>query len=172
MLQSTKGRLRRAAAVVATALALALPVVPAMAQELAPEHLALARQYVDLTDTGAVFESSLVTTGIGSMRTLLAQNPGMTDAVNTAIEKVLTTYRDRKGELMDQFARVYASRFSIEELREIVAFYSSKTGTKLAQANLQVNNELQAVMQVFEANMRPEFFAKVRAELRAVGIDM
>jgi uncharacterized protein len=27
---------------------------PAMAQELAPEHLALARRYVDLTDRGSV----------------------------------------------------------------------------------------------------------------------
>ena len=172
MLELTKSRLRRGAVVVATALAFALPLGPAMAQELAPEQLALARQYVDLTDTGAVFESSMVTTGIDTMRTLVSQNPGMTEPVNTAIEKVLESFRTRKDELLDQFARVYALRFSADELREIIAFYSSDTGKKLAQSNMQVNGDLQRVMQVFEANVRPEFFAKVRAELKAAGINM
>jgi len=172
MLESARSRLRRGAVVVVAALALALPVAPAAAQELAPEQLALARQYVDLTNTGAVFESSMVTTGIDTMRTLVAQNPGMTEPVNTAIEKVLETFRGRKDELLDQFARVYALRFTSDELREIIAFYSSDTGQKLAKSNMAVNADLQRVIQVFESNVRPEFFAKVRAELKAAGINM
>jgi hypothetical protein len=39
-------------------------------------------------------------------------------------------------------------------------------------ANSEVNIDLQRVMQVFTNNVRPEFFAKVRAELRAQGIEL
>jgi hypothetical protein len=145
---------------------------PAMAQEVPPEQLALARKYVDLTDRAAVFETTMVEIAIGSMRQIVQQNPEISEQTNTAIEKTLEEFRTRKSELLDQFARVYAVRFTIPELQEIVAFYESPTGQKLSVANSEVNIDLQRVMQVFTNNVRPEFFAKVRAELRAQGIEL
>ena len=106
------------------------------------------------------------------MRQIVQQNPEITEQTNTAISKILEEYKGRKGELLDQFARVYAVRFTIPELQEIVAFYESPTGKKLAAANAEVNIDLQRVMQVFTNNVRPEFFAKVRAELREQGIEL
>lgn len=154
-----------AAGMVATA-------APALAQELAPEHLALARQYVDLTDRANVYEVTLVETGIQTMRQIVTQNPEIIDQTDAAIKTVLEEYRDRKGELLDQFARVYAMRFSMDELQEIVDFYSSPVGQKLAAANIEVNEDLQRVIAVFESNLNREFFAKVRAELREQGIEI
>src|SRR6218665_679186 len=76
--------------------AVALVGQPAMAQELAPEHLALARKYVDLTDKSAIYELTIVQTGIDTMRTILAQNPDIGEQVNTAVENTPTAYKDRK----------------------------------------------------------------------------
>ncbi|MCS6759932.1 MAG: DUF2059 domain-containing protein, partial [Candidatus Devosia euplotis] len=146
--------------------------VPAMAQEVPPEQLALARKYVDLTDSASVFEVTMVEIGVGTMRQIVQQNPDLSEQANTAVGKILEEYRDRKSELFDQFARIYAVRFTIEELQQIVGFYESSAGQKLAQANSDVNSELQAVLQVFTNNARPEFFAKVRAELRAQGFTL
>ena len=146
--------------------------VPALAQEVAPDHLALARKYVDLTDKSAIYEVTLVQTGIETMRTLLSQNPEMMDQVDTAVGKVLEQYKGKKGELLDQFARVYALNFTPDELQQIVAFYESPVGVKLATSNAEVNTDLQRVMGVFENNTKTEFFAKVRAELKAQGIDL
>ena len=84
----------------------------------------------------------------------------------------LDAYRGQKSQLLDQFARVYALRFTMDELQEIVDFYKSTTGQKLAKANTEINTELQTVMSVFEANLKPEFFARVKAELRSAGIDL
>jgi hypothetical protein len=168
------GVMTRAKALVAVVLgaAILLAALPAMAQEVAPEQLALARKYIDLTDRAAVYEVTLVEIGIGTMRQIVQQNPEISDETNTAVGKVLEEYRARKGELLDQFARVYAVRFTTEELQEIVTFYESPTGQKLAQANTEVNADLQAVLQVFTNNTRSEFFAKVRAELRAQGFEV
>jgi hypothetical protein len=143
-----------------------------MAQEVAPEHLALAREYIDLTDRGGVFETSVVETGIETLQVISAQNPELFEPTNEAIGVVIGQYNGRKGELLDQFARVYAVRFSIDELKEIVAFYETPTGQKLSQANSELNTDLQRVMQVFNNNLKQEFLAKVRAELRSKGIEL
>ena len=153
---------------------LALAAVPAIAQdqELAPEHLALARKYVDLTDKSNVYEVTLVSTAVETMNTLRRQDPNITEAADKAIENTLAVYREQKSDLFNQFARVYALNFSVEELEQIVAFYESTAGQKLVTANATVNPTIQEVMRIFEANLKVEFFAKVRAELRAAGHDL
>ena len=156
-------------AVVLSATIIAL-AVPAIAQEVPPEQLALARKYVDLTDKSAIYETTLVETAVQSMRQIVQQNPEIVDHTNDAISKVLEEYKGHKGDLLDQFVRVYAIRFTMEELQQIVDFYSSPTGMKLAQSNADINTDLQRVMQVFAGNVKQEFFAKVRAELRSKGV--
>jgi len=149
-----------------------LVALPAGAQELAPEHLAVARKYVELTDKSGIYEVSLVKTAVDTMRTLISQNPEISKPVDDAITKTLDEYKGKKGDLLDQFARVYALTFTIDELQEIVKFYESPVGAKLATANATLNQSLQSVMQVFETNLKAEFFAKVRAELKAGGYDV
>lgn len=168
------GMMTRAKALMAVLLGAAIlaGAAPAMAQEVPPEQLALARKYVDLTDRAAVYEVTLVEIGLGTLRDITTQNPEIAKETDLAVGKVLEEYKDRKGELLDQFARVYAVRFTVEELQAIVAFYESPTGQKLAQANTEVNGDLQAVLQVFTNNTRSEFFAKVRAVLRAQGFQV
>ena len=164
-------RLKALVAVTASAAMMTL-AAPAIGQELAPEQLALAREYVDLTDRASIFEVTMVEIGIGTMRQIIQQNPDMTEQVDAAVGAALEEFRSRKSELLDQFARVYAARFTAVELQEIVTFYSSPTGEKLAQVNTEVSTELQAVMEVFTNNIRPEFFAKVRSDLRAQGLEL
>jgi len=145
---------------------------PLMAQELAPEHLALARKYVDLTDQSKIYEVSLLQSGVNTMNTLMAKNAEIVDELNEAIGTTIAEYADKKGDLLDKFARVYASTFTMEEMQEIVDFYETETGKKLASNNALINNNLQTVMGIFESNLRVEFFAKVRSKLRDKGIDI
>ena len=120
--------LKRASVLVVALLSLSLAAMslPAMAQEteLAPEHLDLARKYVALTDKSGIYEVALVETAVETMRTIITQNPELSEPVDKAITTTLETYRGRKNELlMDQFARVYALNFTMEELQQIVAFF-------------------------------------------------
>ncbi|WIY53728.1 DUF2059 domain-containing protein [Devosia sp. YIM 151766] len=171
----TDGNMMRGAkAVMGAVLAAGLIAMaaPAFAQEVAPEQLALARKYIDLTDRGAVFETTVVEVGIDTMRQIVTQNPEIIDQTNETIGDVIKEYNGRKGELLDQFARVYAMRFTLDELREIVGFYESPTGQKLAAANSEVNADIRRVLQVYTNNLRTEFFAKVRSGLRAKGVEI
>ncbi len=145
---------------------------PVISQELAPDHVALAREYVDLTDQAKIYELTLLQSGINTMQTLLSTNPEIKDELDEAIGLTIKEYANDKGSLLNKFARVYASRFTMEELQQIVDFYKTDVGRKLAENNVDINKDLQAVMGVFEANLRIEFFAKVRAKLRAKGLDI
>jgi hypothetical protein len=166
---------RRIALAFVTAIGLmagAFAALPASAQELAPEHLALARKYVDLTDKSAIYEVTIVQAGINTMKQFVQQNPEISKQLDTAITATIDEYRGRKDELMDQFARVYASRLTMDELQKIVDFYSSPAGKKLAEVNFDANQDLARVLQVFQNNLSIEFVAKVRARLKAEGIDI
>jgi len=144
------------------------------AQELSPDRIALARKYVDLTNQAKVFEVILIETGISTMRTLVSQNPKISKQVSDAIGQVIKQYADggQKDELFNQFARVYASRFTKDELQKIVAFYESDVGVKLSRQNAAANVELKKIMQIYRNNLNTEFFAKVRAVLRDKGIKL
>ncbi len=144
----------------------------ANAQELAPDHVALARKYVDLTDQAKIYEVTLLQSGINTMQTLLSTNPEIKDELDEAIGLTIKEYAEQKDALFNQFARVYASRFTMEELQQIIDFYESDVGKKLTENNIEINKDLQKVLGVFEANLRVEFLAKVRAKLRAKGLDI
>src|SRR5690606_204987 len=143
---------RNARSVALAAMLAGAVAAPTMAQEVAPEQLALARKYIDLTDRGAIFVTTVVEIGIDTMRQIVTQNPEIQDQTDTAIGEVIKDYNGRKGELLDQFARVYAIYFTLEELTEIVAFYESATGQKLAQANSELNGDIRRVLQVYTNN--------------------
>lgn len=159
---------------VAVALLLTMAIMsgPVVAQELAPEHLALARKYVDLTDRAQIFEVTVVQTGINTMQTLASKNPEVVEQLDDAISETIKSYRPRKDELMNEFARIYALRFTTEELEKIVAFYASDVGQKLSKENFDANKQLSTVMNIFQQNLRVEFLASVRGRLKEMGIDI
>lgn len=163
---------RAAALAVLAIAALAAPLPAVVAQELEPDHLALARRYVDATDRAAIYEVTIVQMGVDTLQTLGQQNPDVIDEISGAIGSVIQTYRDNKDTLLDQFARIYALRFTMDEMQDIVDFYESPVGQKLAANNATINSDLQRVLGVFTNNLRREFLAAVRAELRAQDINV
>jgi hypothetical protein len=162
----------RLAAVLVTLAALAFAPVSAGAQELSPEHLQLAREFVDLTDKANTYEIEVIQVGIDVLRLLTQQNPEVAEAIAESVDTTIQAYAGRKNELFDQFARIYALRFTPEELEEINAFYRTEVGQKLAETSYDVGTDLDAVMQVFHVNLRDEFFSIVRADLREAGIEI
>lgn len=163
---------KRAAAFAAAILATAMLglSVPAFAQEVSPDQLALARKYVDLTDKVDVYGTTIATTAAQTLNQILRLNPTLGGQATQAVTDVVKSYKDHKGDLMDQIARTYAERFTTDELTLIVAFYSSPAGSKLAKTNFEINQQLQKVMQLFQANLATEFYAKVRANLKEKGL--
>ena len=172
-MNKTLTRLAKWLALATVALSLMLgAAAPALAQEIPPEQLELARKYVDLTNKAGIYEAILVQTAAATSKLFSQSNPEVTDQIDAAIGKILETYKGKNDELFNQFARVYATTFTQEELQEMVNFYSSPTGQKLAATAMEVNQGISLVMKVYTNNFGTEFVTKVRAELRSQGINL
>ncbi len=170
MTTTNLSRLGKWAAAATLAMTLAFgAAAPVLAQEISPEALALARKYVDLTDKAGIYEATLAQTTAQTSTLLSQQNPDITDKIDAAIVKILDQYKGKKDDLFNQFARVYATTFTQDELQQIVNFYSSPVGTKLANSAQDINLGIRQVMNVYTYNFGTEFVTKVRAELKAEG---
>ena len=159
-----------AAATVALALSFGA-AAPALAQEVSPDQLALARKYVDLTNKAQVYEAILAQTAAQTSKLLSQQSPGNTDKIDAAIGKILETYKGKSDDLFNQIARVYAVTFTSDELKQMDDFYASPTGQKLANSSFDVNKAMGQIMQVYAYNFGTEFVSKVRAELKSEGLN-
>ena len=106
-------------------------------------------------------------------RNLLSEhNPDITDKIDATIGKVLESYKGKDDELFNQLARIYAVSFTPDELQQIVAFYETPAGQKLAANAFNINRDAGKVMQVYAYNFGTEFVTKVRAELKTQGFNL
>jgi hypothetical protein len=165
---------QRARWLTAAALSLAIfaAALPGYAQEVSPDQLALARKYIDLTDKVDIFGTTIANTAAQTLGQILKLNPTLGQQATDAITQVVGTYKGQKSELLDQVARVYAQHFTGDELQQIVTFYGSPAGQKLASTNFDINQQLQKVLQLYQINLSTEFYAKVRSVLKDKGVTM
>ncbi len=162
-------RQRFAALVFALVIAGGMVPLAASAQELSPDHIAVARKYVDLSYKITTFEQTLIQTGIQVSDQILKQDPSLEEESNKAIGDAIAYFAKQKDEVLNQFARVYALRFSMDELKEMNAFYETPTGQKLAGMQSKIDQDIVRLFQLYAQNMSTEFYARVRADLVAGG---
>jgi hypothetical protein len=170
---STLSRLRRWAAPILVMLTLVIAgssTIPAVAQEIPPEQLALARKYIDLINTSNLFRGVVLKTAIGSFKALTVGHADIEKDISAAVDRTIESYTGDENELLDQIARVYATVFTLEELQQIVAFYESPVGQKLAKAGPELSQTTDDVLKVYQNNLSAEFVRRVRADLKGKGI--
>lgn len=161
--------IRLGALIVALTVFAGLAPFAASAQELSPEHIALARKYVDLSYKITSFEQTLVQAGVDVSDQILKQDPNLEKQSNKAIGNAISYFAKQKDDVLNQFARVYALQFSMDELKEMNAFYSTPTGKKLASLQPKIDQDIVRLFKIYEDNMRKEMYARVRADLIAEG---
>ncbi|MEQ8165379.1 MAG: DUF2059 domain-containing protein, partial [Alphaproteobacteria bacterium] len=160
---------RLAAALILSGTALVAAAPANAQQEISPEHLAKAREYVDMTDSAQLYERTLVEMGLRVMRLMIQEDPSLRDPLINALQTVYDGYLLDRDPLYNQFARIYAIRFSLEELEQILDFYGTPVGQKLLSQNAGINEDLQLALGVWSRNTGNEFLSRVRAELRNQG---
>ena len=166
-------RLSGLAAAALLALSLALgATAPAVSQEIPPEQLALARKYVDLTNKAQIYEAIAAMTASQTSKLLSQASPEIATQIDEQIGKSLEARKGKSDELFNQIARIYAVTYTQEELQQIVAFYETPTGQKLASNAMQVNQDVAKVMQIYTSNFGTEFVREVRAALKAAGYNV
>jgi hypothetical protein len=138
-----------------------------IANELDPETRQLADKLVQITGTARLFDSLLPNIADEAKNSFIRSNPQMQLGIIAVVDKVAVEMVARRPELDAYLARVWASGFTNDEMRELIAFYTTDTGKKFAQLHPQVLAVQTAAAEEWAKSVAAELDARVREELRS-----
>ena len=154
-------------AVVAVALVAISPA--AHSQQPSAAALATAKELVTFTGATSLF-NPLIAGVIEQAKILfLQQDPTLNKDLTEVAAKLKSDMEPRFSEVTDEVARLYASRFTDHELKDILAFYQSPVGKKLLAQQSQIIDASMKFAQTWANKLSDEVVAKMRAEMQKRG---
>jgi len=102
----------------------------------------------------------------------LQQNPMLSRDLNEVAARLRTEFVPRTTELLNDAAKLYATRFSEQELRDVLAFYKSPLGQKVVSEEPAILDESMKNVDTWAGKFANEVMAKFRAEMKKKGHDL
>jgi len=160
-------RVVHAIAVATVVIALGSPV--SAQQKPSPAAIAAAKEIITITGATSLF-TPLIPGVIEQAKILfLQQDP----ALNTDLSAVATQLRaqlaPRLSEITDHVARLYASNFTEQELKDLLAFYKSPLGIKLVKDQPVIADESLRFAQDWANKLSEEVVGMMRTEMKKKG---
>jgi uncharacterized protein len=153
----------------ALGLALALGIAAAEAQQPSATAVATAKEVITAKGAGELYRP-LVSGVIERTKSVLLQtNPMLSKDLNEVAAKLHADYATRTAELMTEVAKVYASRFTEQELKDALSFYKSPLGRKLVSEEPSILDQSMRTAQTWAEGLSQEVIAKMRTEMKKRG---
>jgi hypothetical protein len=158
--------------ILALGLALALGVGGAAAQQPSPTAIATAKEVIAAKGATSLY-SPLVSGVIERTKAvLLRSNPMLGKDLDEVAAKLHADFAPRSAEILNEVAKLYASRFTEQELKDTLNFYKSPLGRKLVVEEPRVLDESMRTAQTWAENLSQEVIAKMRTEMKKRGHDI
>jgi hypothetical protein len=151
-------------------LALVLAAIsPALAQQPTANALALAKEIIIVKGGNAIYDP-VVPSLVERARTLFLQaNPLLGKDLNEVAAKLQTELTPRTAELLNDGARLYALRFTEQELKDVLAFYKSPVGRKVITQEPAILDQSAGNVNEWANKLADEVISKFRNEMRRRG---
>jgi len=163
---------RRAVRLATIAAMLALTVPAAQAQQPSAAALATAKEIVTVTAATTLFDPLIPGVIEQSKIMFLQQNPGLARDLNEISSTLRAELMPRFGELVNQVALNYASHFSEQELKDLLAFYKSPLGIKFVSEQPKVVDDSLKFAQTWANTLSDQVIQRMREELKKRGHPM
>jgi uncharacterized protein len=154
---------------VALALALAAGGATAEAQQPSATALATAKELITVKGASAIYEPIVPGVIEQAKRVLLQTNPMLSKPMNEVAAALRTEYASRIEELLNEAAKLYALRFSEQELMDVLAFYKSPLGRKMVSEEPAILDESLQNAKIWANRLSEEIIGKFRAEMKKKG---
>jgi hypothetical protein len=162
-------QMARRPAVLALGFALAVCIGPARAQQPSPAAIATAKELVSVKGAVALYDP-LVPGVIEQAKSVFLQaNPTLSKDLNEVAIKLRGEYAPRSVEMLNEVARLYASRFTEQELKDALAFYKSPLGRKLLTEEPNILDQSMRSAQAWADRLSQEVIGKMRVEMKKRG---
>jgi hypothetical protein len=164
-LQAATRSLRFAA--VAFALGVSIPV--AHAQQPTATAKATAKEIAIITGSNSMFTPLIAGVIEQARLLLLQQNPNLSKVLTEISDKLRSDLQPRMDELVNEVANQYTSRFSEQELKDLLAFHKSPIGRKLMAEQPAIADASLKFAQTWANSLSDEVVGKMRDELKRRG---
>ena len=146
----------------------------ALAQQPAPSAAAVALAKEVISTKGATNLYDPVLPGVieQAKNMFLQQNPMLQRDLNEVAAKLRNELRPRTAELAEEIARLYASRFTEQELRDVLAFYKTPLGQKVIVEEPKILESSVQQAQAWANRLSGDVVDKIRAEMKKKGHDL
>ncbi len=162
------------AAVFAAMLAAVL-AAPALAQQPGPtsdEARTAAHELMKASGAAAQFDQVIPVLTAQLTQTFVQLAPDRAREIREVMGELVKRFSERKAELIDEVALIYAQRMSVDDMREVAKFYQSGAGRRLVEAQPQILRQSMSVGQAWGQRIGAELDAEMRRELKKRGIDL
>jgi hypothetical protein len=144
--------------------------MPARAQQQpTPAAVSMAKEIVDLKGSMGIFPSVIAGVVQQARDTLLQANLNLEKPLNETAAQLRTELAVRVNDVREIFAKIYAARFTEQELKDILTVLKTAPGRKfIAEEPIFLNESLSRAEQWSNA-LSEEVMTKFRTEMRKKG---
>jgi hypothetical protein len=138
--------------------------------EPAPDRMAAARDLLQVTHTDAQFAAVIPMMFAQLKQAMSPSDPKLQGEFDQVFEEVQKQFIERRDEVLDQIAMLYARKFTADEMKALADFYRSPIGQKFIAAMPELTAEAMRMGNVWGQNIAQDAERKVRDEMRKRGL--
>jgi hypothetical protein len=139
------------------------------APEASPEHTAAAVEFLTVSGVSKGFEE-MIPQFLDQVRVrYVGQRPEIAELINEAALGLVPEFVKRRDDLNRELAKIYVTRFTIEELNELAAFYKTPAGQKFSQVQSEVLQASVPVVQNWSRKMSTDMAQRIKEEVGKKG---
>jgi hypothetical protein len=157
------------AVMLALGLAFTVCVGAADAQQPSAGAVATAKELITVKGAGAIYDPIVPGVIEHAKSVFLQANPTLGKDLNEVALKLRAEYAPRSAEVMNEVAKLYAARFTEQELKDALTFYKSPLGRKLLAEEPNLLDQSMRNAQTWADKLSEEVIAKIRAEMKKRG---
>jgi len=138
----------------------------------APDALAAAKELMDTMRLTRQFEAILPGILKALKPTIVQGRPEVERQYDTIEPVILESFRARLSDMTDAVATIYASNFSSDDLRAMIAFYKTPVGQKMLDRLPAVTQQTMSVGATFGKSVGEDLRKRMIEELHKKGVDL
>jgi hypothetical protein len=149
----------------------AAPAAPAAdpVAAIPPEHLAAARDFLVTSGATKGFEDMIPQFLDQGRLRYVAQRPELEKMIDDVALGLVPEIVKQRDVLNDKLAALYTTQFSIDELKEIAAFYHTPVGQKLAANQVKILQASVPVVQAWSRGLSELVARRIKEEVAKQG---
>jgi hypothetical protein len=146
--------------------------IPVRAQTPSASTIALAKELVILKGSTTMLDTIVPGVIETAKNMFLQTNPMYGKDLNDIAAQMRKDFEPKRDELITEVAKIYAERFTEQDIKDILAFYKTPVGKKMLVEEPASVDLSMTRTQVWANRFSEEVLNKMRAEMKKKGHDL